>query len=77
MQPYHWQFLILTLAAWVNRSQQDAIEYLTSPIAIWKGIHQGLEGEEFAAVVNRGKDQPTLVGDANPSPLGDGARPLS
>ena len=28
MQPYLWQFLILTLAAWVNRSQQDAIEYL-------------------------------------------------
>ena len=28
MQPYLWQFLILSLAAWVNRSQQDAIEYL-------------------------------------------------
>ena len=34
-------------------------------------------GEEFAAVVNRGEDQPTLVGDANPTPLGNGAHPLS
>lgn len=28
MQPYLWQFLVLTFAGWVNRSQQDAIEYL-------------------------------------------------
>jgi len=28
MQPYLWQFLALTFAGWVNRSQQDAIEYL-------------------------------------------------
>ena len=28
MQPYLWQFLALTFAGWVNRSQQDAIGYL-------------------------------------------------
>jgi len=28
MQPYLWQFLVMTLAGWVNRFQQDAIEYL-------------------------------------------------
>ena len=28
MQPYQWQFLALTFAGWVNRSQQDVIEYL-------------------------------------------------
>ena len=28
MQPYLWQFLAITFAGWVNRSQQDAIEYL-------------------------------------------------
>ena len=28
MQPYLWQFLALTFTGWVNRSQQDAIEYL-------------------------------------------------
>ncbi len=28
MQPYLWQFLALTFAGWINRSQQDAIEYL-------------------------------------------------
>ena len=28
MQPHLWQFLALTFAGWVNRSQQDAIEYL-------------------------------------------------
>jgi len=28
MHPHLWQFLALTFAGWVNRSQQDAIEYL-------------------------------------------------
>ena len=28
MQPDLWQFLALTFAGWVNRSQQDVIEYL-------------------------------------------------
>ena len=28
LQPYLWQFLALTFAGWVNRSQQDAIKYL-------------------------------------------------
>ncbi len=28
MQPYLWQFFVMTLAGWVNRFQQDAIEYL-------------------------------------------------
>ncbi|TDI40387.1 MAG: hypothetical protein E2P02_17095 [Acidobacteria bacterium] len=28
MQPHLWQFLALTFAGWVNRSQQDTIEYL-------------------------------------------------
>ena len=28
MQPHQWQFLALTFAGWVNRSQQYAIEYL-------------------------------------------------
>ena len=28
MQPHLWQLLVVTLAGWVNRSQQDAIEYL-------------------------------------------------
>ena len=28
MQPHLWQFLALTFAGWVNRSQQDVIEYL-------------------------------------------------
>ena len=28
MQPYLWQFLVVAFAGWVNRSQQDAIEYL-------------------------------------------------
>ena len=28
MQPHLWHFLALTFAGWVNRSQQDAIEYL-------------------------------------------------
>ncbi len=28
MQPHLWRFLALTFAGWVNRSQQDAIEYL-------------------------------------------------
>ena len=32
MQPYLWQFLALTFAGWVNRSQQDAIEYLKERI---------------------------------------------
>ena len=27
--------------------------------------------------MKRGKDKPTLVGDVNPSPLGDGAHALS
>ena len=28
MQPHLWQLLVVSLAGWVNRSQQDAIEYL-------------------------------------------------
>ncbi len=28
MQPHLWQFLALTFAGWVNRSEQDVIEYL-------------------------------------------------
>ncbi len=28
MQSHLWQFLALTFAGWVNRSQQDVIEYL-------------------------------------------------
>ncbi len=28
MQPHLWQFLAVTFAGWVNRSQQDVIEYL-------------------------------------------------
>ena len=28
MQPHLWQFLALTFAGWVSRSQQDVIEYL-------------------------------------------------
>ncbi len=28
MQPHLWQFLALTFAGWLNRSQQDVIEYL-------------------------------------------------
>ncbi len=28
MQPHLWQLLVVTLAGWVNRFQQDAIEYL-------------------------------------------------
>ena len=28
MQPDVWQLLVVTLAGWVNRFQQDAIEYL-------------------------------------------------
>ena len=33
VHPYLWQFLALTFAGWVNRSQQDAIEYLLRPEA--------------------------------------------
>ncbi len=28
MQPYLLQFLLITIAGWLNRKQQDAIEYL-------------------------------------------------
>ena len=28
MQPYLLQFLLMTIAGWLNRKQQDAIEYL-------------------------------------------------
>ena len=28
MQPYLWQFFVIAFAGWVNRFQQDAIEYL-------------------------------------------------
>ena len=28
MQPYLWQFFAMAFAGWVNRFQQDAIEYL-------------------------------------------------
>ncbi len=28
MKPYLWQFFLFTLAGWINRVQQDAIEYL-------------------------------------------------
>ncbi len=28
MKPYLWQFLLVSVAGWINRSQQDAIEYL-------------------------------------------------
>ena len=28
MNPLHIQFLVLTFAGWVNRSQQDVIDYL-------------------------------------------------
>ncbi len=28
MQPYLLQFLLMTIAGWINRKQQDAIEYL-------------------------------------------------
>ena len=28
MQPHIWQLLVVTIAGWVNRYQQDAIEYL-------------------------------------------------
>ena len=28
MQSYLWQFLVLSFAGWISRSQQDAIEYL-------------------------------------------------
>ena len=28
MQPYLWQFFVMAFAGWVNRFQQDAIEYL-------------------------------------------------
>lgn len=28
MQPHLWQFLVVALAGWLNRTQQDAIEYL-------------------------------------------------
>ena len=28
MQPHIWQLLVVTIAGWVNRYQQDAIDYL-------------------------------------------------
>ena len=28
MQPYLWQFFVMAFAGWVNRFQQDAVEYL-------------------------------------------------
>jgi hypothetical protein len=28
MKPYLWQFLLVSFTGWINRSQQDAIEYL-------------------------------------------------
>ena len=33
MQPYLQQFLLMTIAGWLNRKQQDAIEYLKEETA--------------------------------------------
>ena len=33
MMTYHVQFLLLVVAGWVNRQQQDVIDYLQEPCA--------------------------------------------
>ena len=38
MQPYLWQFFAMAFAGWVNRFQQDAIEYLKE--ALLHGLEQ-------------------------------------
>jgi hypothetical protein len=32
-----WQFMLLTLAGWINRSQQEAIEYLRTENQVLAG----------------------------------------
>jgi hypothetical protein len=41
MSYYQWQFLLVVLAGWINRYQQDVIEYLMEENRIHKELHGG------------------------------------
>ena len=54
-----WQFMLLTLAGWINRSQQDAIEYLRAENQVLaeqlKGKRLRLTDEQRRKLASRGK----------------------
>jgi hypothetical protein len=54
-----WQFMLLTLAGWINRSQQEAIEYLRAenqvPAGQLKGKKLRLTDEQRRKLAIRGK----------------------
>ena len=54
-----WQFMLLTLAGWINRSQQDAIEYLRAENQVLaeqlKGKRLRLTDEQRRKLAVRGK----------------------
>ena len=54
-----WQFMLLTLAGWINRSQQEAIEYLRAENQVLaeqlKGKRLRLTDEQRRRLAIRGK----------------------
>jgi hypothetical protein len=54
-----WQFMLLTLAGWINRGQQDAIEYLRAENQVLAGQFKGkrlrLTDEQRRKLAIRGK----------------------
>ena len=44
MMTYHVQFLLLVLAGWVNRQQQDVIDYLQEENRV---LRTGLQGKRL------------------------------
>jgi len=51
MQPYLLQFLLMTIAGWLNRKQQDAIEYLKEENRV---LREQLGGRRIRFSVLRG-----------------------
>jgi len=41
MRYYKWKFLLVVLAGWINRHQQDVIEYLLEENRVHKELHSG------------------------------------
>ena len=63
-----WQFLLLILAGWINRSQQNAVEYLITENRILLNGDQRLplKTQKFKSECARGTAEPIRVTPPEP-----------
>ena len=58
MMTYHVQFLLLVLAGWVNRQQQDVIDYQQEENRVLRALPPLSVGDVYASLCKRGAYAP-------------------